>query len=149
MSNRAIDEAGTQLSSIMGPGSHGSTFGGTPIACATSLAVVTEIVEQGLTERAAKLGEYIKTTVEGWNLPCVETVRGLGLLRGIGLRKGAFAVPEGSTPAAYVNSLCMQAGLLACPAGPDTLRLIPALNVPQDVLEAGLDILKSVLTNLS
>ena len=61
----------------------------------------------------AKLGEYIKSTVEGWGLPCVETVRGLGLLRGVGLRKGAFSVPEGNTPAGYVNSLCMQAGLLA------------------------------------
>jgi acetylornithine/succinyldiaminopimelate/putrescine aminotransferase len=145
VSNRAIDAAGTELSSIMGPGSHGSTFGGTPIACATSLAVVTEILEQNLTERAARLGEYIKTTVESWNLPCVQTVRGLGLLRGIGLKKEALNVPEGTMPAAYVNSLCMQAGLLACPAGPDTLRLIPALNVPQDVLDAGLSILKQVL----
>ena len=78
----------------------------------------------------------------------METVRGLGLLRGIGLRKGSFEVPEGATPAGYVNSLCMQAGLLACPAGPDTLRLIPALNVPQEVLDEGLAILKGVLSNL-
>lgn len=148
VSNRAMDAAGTELSSIMGPGSHGSTFGGTPLACATALTVVSEIVKQQLAERAAKLGEYIKTTVEGWGLPCVETVRGLGLLRGVGLRKGAFTVPEGNTPAGYVNGLCMQAGLLACPAGPDTLRLIPALNVPEEVLEEGLAILKTVLEGL-
>ena len=79
----------------------------------------------------------------------METVRGLGLLRGIGLRKGAFSVPEGNTPAAYVNGLCLKAGLLACPAGPDTLRLIPALNVPQEVLDEGLSILKNVLESLS
>ena len=109
---------------------------------------MTEIVEQNLTERAAQLGEYIKNTVEGWGLPCVETVRGLGLLRGIGLRRGAFDVPEGNTPAGYVNGLCMKAGLLACPAGPDTLRLIPALNVPQEVLDEGLCILKKVLESL-
>ncbi len=148
VSNRAIDAEGTELSSIMGAGSHGSTFGGTPLACATATAVVKELVRGNYAERAARLGEYIKTTVEGWNLPAVECVRGCGLLRGVGLRQEAFAVPEGSTPAAYVNNLCREEGLLACPAGAETLRLIPALTVPEDVLEDGLAILKSVLEKL-
>jgi acetylornithine/succinyldiaminopimelate/putrescine aminotransferase len=47
-----------------------------------------------------------------------------------------------------VNNLCREAGLLACPAGPDTLRLIPALNVPEETLSEGLAILRSVLENL-
>ncbi len=149
VSNRAIDAEGTQLSSIMGAGSHGSTFGGTPLACATSTAVVKELVRGNYAERAARLGEYIKTTVEGWNLPVVECVRGCGLLRGVGLRPGSFSVPEGSTPAAYVNNLCREAGLLACPAGADTLRLIPALTVPENVLDDGLAILKGVLEKLA
>lgn len=149
VSNRAIDEKGTELSSIMGPGSHGSTFGGTPLACATSLAVVREMLHSRLDERAARMGEKIRSEVEGWQLPCVEEVRGLGLLRGVALRKGAFAVPEGSTPAAYVANLCREAGLLVCPAGPDTLRLIPALTVPEDVLSEGLAILRDVLQGLS
>ncbi len=149
VSNRAIDAEGTELSSIMGAGSHGSTFGGTPLACATATAVVTELVRGNYAERAKRLGEYIKATVEGWNLPAVECVRGCGLLRGVGLKQGAFAVPEGSTPAAYVNTLCREAGLLACPAGADTLRLIPALTVPEDVLEDGLAILKGVLEKLA
>ncbi len=148
VSNRAIDAEGTELSSIMGAGSHGSTFGGTPLACATSTAVLRELKRGDYAARAARLGEYIKTTVEQWNLPCVETVRGCGLLRGIGLRADRLEVPEGSTPAAHVNSLCMQAGLLACPAGPDTLRLIPALNIPEEVLAEGLAILKRVLEQL-
>ena len=58
-------------------------------------------------------------------------------------------MPEGQLPAAYVNGLCREAGLLACPAGPDTLRLIPALNIPEEVLEEGLAILKSVLEKLA
>lgn len=149
VSNRAINDAGTELSSIMGPGSHGSTFGGTPLACATSYAVVSELVSGNYGERVTRMGELIKSTVEGWNLPVVECVRGLGLLRGVALRRGSFTVPEGSTPAAYVNSLCMQAGLLCCPAGADTLRLIPALNVPEDVLREGLDILRGVLSKLA
>ena len=110
--------------------------------------MVNEVLEQGLAERAARLGEVIKTTVEGWNLPCVETVRGQGLLRGVGLRKGSFTVPAGQTPASHVNNLCREAGLLACPAGPDTLRLIPALNVPEETLAEGLEILRRVLEKL-
>ena len=107
------------------------------------------MLEKKLPERADRLGKQIKETVEGWNLPCVETVRGLGLLRGVGLRKGAFAVPAGQTPAGHVNNLCREAGLLACPAGPDTLRLIPALNVPEETLAEGLEILRKVLTSLA
>ena len=148
VSNRAIDAAGTPLSSIMGPGSHGSTFGGTPLACSVALAVVREIVAQRLDARAARLGSIIKETVESWALPCVEGVRGLGLLRGVGLKPGTFPVPEGSTPAAHVNNLCREAGLLACPAGPNTLRLIPALTVPEEVLAEGLRILHGVLAGL-
>lgn len=149
VSNRAIDDVGTPLSSIMTPGSHGSTFGGTPLACAVSKAVVSEMLRLHLAARAKKLGEYVKKTVEGWQFPCVETVRGLGLLRGVALKPGSFAAPEGKTPAAYVNDLCREAGLLACPAGADTLRLIPALNIPEDVLAEGLDILHGVLSKLA
>lgn len=149
VSNRTIDDRGTPLSSIMTPGSHGSTFGGTPLACAVSKAVVTEILRLNLAARAKKLGEHVKQTVEGWHLPCVETVRGLGLLRGVALKSGSFAVPEGKTPAAHVNELCREAGLLACPAGAETLRLIPALNIPEDVLDEGLNILHSVLSTLA
>ncbi len=149
VSNRAIDAEGTPLSSIMGAGSHGSTFGGTPLACATATAVVKELLRGNYAERARRLGEHIKATVEGWNLPAVECVRGCGLLRGVALRPGSFAVPEGSTPAAWVNNLCREAGLLACPAGADTLRLIPALTIPEDILEDGLAILKGVLEKLA
>ncbi len=149
VSNRAIDAEGTPLSSIMGAGSHGSTFGGTPLACATATAVVTELVRGNYAERAARLGEYIKATVEGWNLPVVECVRGCGLLRGVALRPGSFAVPEGSTPAAYVNKRCQEAGLLACPAGADTLRLIPALTITEELLDDGLSLLRGVLEKLA
>ena len=132
----------------MGPGSHGSTFGGTPLACAVATAVVREMVSQKLADRAERLGRLIKESVESWGLPCVEGVRGLGLFRGVALRAEALPVPEGSTPAAFVNELCRQKGLLACPAGPQTLRLIPALTIPEEVLEEGLALLKETLEQL-
>lgn len=149
VSNRAIDNQGTELSSIMGPGSHGSTFGGTPLACATSLAVVRELVSSHLEERAKCMGRMIRETVEGWKLPSVTEVRGLGLLRGVGLNTAVMTVPEGSTPAAYVSNLCREAGLLVVPAGAETLRLIPALNIPEETLREGLELLHKVLSSLS
>lgn len=148
ISNRAIDEQGTTLSSIMEAGSHGSTFGGTPLACAAGLAVVKELVAQELDKRAVKLGALIEQEVMSWELPQVECVRGLGLLRGVGLKAGSFTLPEGAMPAGYLCKLCMEAGLLTCPAGPDTLRLIPALTVSEETLMEGLQILKSSIQAL-
>ncbi len=146
VSNRVFDGKGTELSSIMGPGSHGSTFGGTPLACATSYAVVTEIIRAGLADRAHALGGRIREEILSWNLPVVECVRGLGLLLGVGLKAGLVEVPEGGTSAAVVSNLLREAGLLTVPAGPDTVRLIPALTIPEDVLMQGLSILKDVLS---
>ncbi len=148
ISDRSIDEAGTTLSSIMEAGSHGSTFGGTPLACSAGLAVIKEILSQKLDQRAAKLGAIIEQEVMSWNLPQIECVRGLGLLRGVGLKADSFEVPEGSTAAGYLCKLCMEAGLLTCPAGPDTLRLIPALTVSDETLAEGLNILRETIAKL-
>ncbi len=150
ISDRAIDEAGTALSSIMGPGSHGSTYGGNPLACATSLAVLRTILEEDLTARAAALGDLIEQEVLSWDLPQVECVRGKGLLRGIGLREGSLrGLPADKLPSVYLNGLCLEAGLLCCPAGPSTLRLIPALTISEETLREGLSVLRRVLSELA
>lgn len=60
ISDRAIDGQGTELSSIMDPGSHGSTYGGNPLGTAVGLAVLREVVSQGLPERARRLGAEIR-----------------------------------------------------------------------------------------
>ena len=95
ISDRAIDGQGTELSSIMDPGSHGSTYGGNPLGTAVGLAVLREVVSQGLPERARRLGAEIRREIESWNLPVVQGVRGLGLLLGIGLNPEMVAAPEG------------------------------------------------------
>ncbi len=145
-SSRAIDAEGTPLSSIMGPGSHGSTFGGTPLACAVGLTVLGEIVDQKLDERAQKLGELMEREILSWGLPQITALRGLGLLRGVGLAPGSISHAEGSTQAATLCKTCLDAGLLTCPAGPDTLRLIPALTISEDCLLEGLAILRQVIS---
>lgn len=148
VSDRIIDAKGTELSSIMDPGSHGSTFGGNPLGTATALAVLREIVGQNLSARAHDAGQHIRDTIMSWELPVVEVVRGLGLLLGIGLNKEALDVPEGMTPAMYVVDALRAEGLLTVAAGPDTVRLVPPLNTGDEEIEQALIILRRVLKEL-
>jgi acetylornithine/N-succinyldiaminopimelate aminotransferase len=147
-SDRTITTAdGSQsaLSSLMGPGSHGSTYGGNPLACAAALAVLSEIHEQDLAGHAAEMGKLIQTTVSSWNHPAITGIRGGGLLLGLALDSTKFSPPEGQTPALELTLAALAAGLLVVPAGPETLRLLPPLNVtPAEITEA-LGILQTVL----
>jgi len=149
LSARAIDASGKELSSLMGPGSHGTTYGGNPLACAASLAVLEEVAEVNLTANVAKQEQRIREIIASWQLPVVTEVRGVGLLLGIGLDVSKFAVPEGKLPAAFVCGKALEAGLLIPPAGPETIRLLPPLNVSDTEVDEALALLKGVLTNLS
>ncbi|MFR6353473.1 aminotransferase class III-fold pyridoxal phosphate-dependent enzyme, partial [Akkermansia sp.] len=140
-----IDESGTELSSIMDPGSHGSTYGGNPLAATVSLAVLREVVSEGLPERAHRLGTEIRAEIESWNLPVVQGVRGLGLLLGIGLNPEMVDAPEGKTIASVVVESLRQEGLLSVPAGPETVRLLPPLNVSEEEVQQALAIIRRVL----
>lgn len=149
VSDRAIDDKGTPLSSLMGPGSHGSTYGGNPLVAATALTVVTEILDQNLPERAKIAGERIKETILSWELPVVETVRGYGLLLGVLLDEEKFRVPEGKMASAYVVDLLRDKGMLAVPAGPSAVRLLPPLNVSDEEIDEAMILLREVLSALS
>ena len=145
ISDRAIDDQGTELASIMDPGSHGSTYGGNPLGTTVSLAVLREVVSQGLPERAQRLGAEIRAEIESWNLPVVQGVRGLGLLLGIGLNPEMVDAPEGKTVASVVVEALRQEGLLSVPAGPETVRLLPPLNVSEEEVQQALAIIRRVL----
>ena len=145
LNERAIDPDGTTLSSLMGPGSHGSTYGGNPLVCAASLAVLQEIREKNLATNALLQETRIRETVGSWNLPVVTEVRGQGLLLGIGLDPTRIPTPEGKTPALVVVDKLMERGLLAPPAGPNTLRLLPPLNVTDSEIDEALAMIHSTL----
>jgi acetylornithine/N-succinyldiaminopimelate aminotransferase len=145
LSDRAVDDSGVALSSLMGPGSHGSTYGGNPLVCAASLAVLQEIREKELAMNAILQEVRIRETVKSWNLPVVTEVRGNGLLLGIGLDPALIPTPEGKTPALVVVDKLMERGLLAPPAGPNTLRLLPPLNVTESEIDEALVVIHSVL----
>jgi acetylornithine/succinyldiaminopimelate/putrescine aminotransferase len=146
LSDRAVDEDGTPLSSLLGPGSHGSTYGGNPLVCAASLAVLKEIREKELAVNAILQEVRIRETVRHWNLPIITEVRGQGLLLGIALDPELIPTPEGKTPALVVVNKLMERGLLVPPAGPNTFRLLPPLNVTDAEVNEALAIIHSVLS---
>ncbi len=149
LSDRAVADDGTPLSSLLGPGSHGSTYGGNPLVCAASLAVLKEIREKELAVNAILQEVRIRETVRSWNLPVVTEVRGQGLLIGIALDPAHVPTPEGKTPALVLVNQLMERGLLVPPAGPNAFRLLPPLNVTDAEIDEALAIIHSVLSRLS
>lgn len=118
-------------------GSHGSTFGGNPLACAAGLATLDIIETCDLPTQAALTGTYALQRLREVVLPLpgVRSVRGLGLMLGIELK-------ERVTP---VLQKLQEAGLLALPAGPTVLRLLPPLVITQAELDLAVDAVAAVL----
>ena len=130
------DGSETQLCDLLQPGSHGTTYGGTPLACAVSLAVLQTIKDDHLVERSVRLGSFaIEQIKKIWG---VREVRGRGLLIGIDLEPElAGQAPSGKTVAQTVVTALMRNGLLTAPAGATVVRWLPPLIVTEsDILEA-------------
>jgi 4-aminobutyrate aminotransferase len=139
------------------PGEHGTTFGGNPLSCAAGLAALQIIAREGLVERAAELGAQVKarlTPLIGKH--GVADVRGHGLMIGVELRDAAGKPDYARCEA--VKRQARDAGLLLLTCGAKigdptadnaTLRLIPPLNTPEEVLQQGLDIFESALQQIT
>ncbi|MET0417789.1 MAG: acetylornithine transaminase [Actinoplanes sp.] len=115
------------------PGSHGTTFGGNPIACAAGLAVIRTIASEGLLDHVKRIGEQLRHGIEGLNHPLVSQVRGAGLLLGIVLTAPAAAQLAGDL---------REAGFLVNAPAPDVIRLAPPLIISAaqaDALISALD----------
>ncbi len=146
LSDRSVDETGKKLSSLMDPGSHGSTYGGNPLVCAAALETLKEIREKDLAANAIRQENRIRMAINSWSLPVIAEIRGLGLLLGIKLKTDLIAVAEGETHALKVVKELMAQGLLLVPAGPDTIRLLPPLNVTDEEVDQALTIIRNVLS---
>jgi len=107
-------------SDLFTPGSHGSTFGGNPLATAVADAVLAEIEDAGLVENAARRGEELRETILGLESPLVSGVRGRGLLIGVALTEPV---------AGAVVAAAQERGLIVNAANPDTVRIAPALTI--------------------
>ncbi|MER7763472.1 acetylornithine transaminase [Streptomyces sp. NPDC097619] len=125
-----------EAAELLGPGQHGSTFGGNPVACAAGLAVLDTIAGQGLLERVRVAGERLRAGLEGLGHPLVREVRGRGLLLGVELSK-----PESDR----IQRAALNAGFLINACGPSVLRLAPPLVVSDAELDALLQRLPGLL----
>lgn len=130
---------------LLGPGSHGSTYGGNALACAASKAVIETIIAKELTENVKAREAQVRETIASWNHPAVTEVRGYGLLLGIGLNITKLDTPEGKVPSIHLCNQLLGLGLLVPPAGPETIRLLPPLNVTADEVDHALKLIKESL----
>lgn len=119
------------------PGTHGTTFGGNPLACAAALEVLRIFEDEGLVENAAKQGAYLRERLLAMGVASVAAVRGQGLLVGIALAEHVDG------PA--VLAALLERGVLVTLASPTVIRLVPALNITQAEIDEGLVALEAVL----
>ena len=120
---------------VLGPGDHGSTFGGNPMAAAAGCVVLDTMTPEFLEQVKAK-GQYLRDGIAALNSPCVSGVRGMGLMIGVGV--------QGMTHRELKDKL-MAAGLLTLTAGKDTLRLLPPLVITKEEMDKGLAIMAQVM----
>ena len=125
-----------QAAELLGPGQHGTTFGGNPLAAAAALAVIGTIRDQGLLERVSALGERWAARLGA--LDAVVEVRGRGLLRGLGLA-------DDVGPAAQVADELSRRGFIVNAPRPDTLRLAPPFVLSDADADAFTEALSEVL----
>ena len=117
------------LSELLGPGTHGTTYGGNPVCCAAGLKVLEILRRDGLVEQAPVLGARLRDGILRLSTKKIRAVRCLGLMIGIEL--------ESSLKALDVVKALMVEGLLTIPAGESVVRLLPALNItPEEIDEA-------------
>ncbi|GAA2472936.1 acetylornithine transaminase [Streptomyces mauvecolor] len=116
-----------EAADLLTPGQHGSTFGGSPVACAAGLAVLETIEKEGLLPHVTRVGVRLRTGIRGLAHPLVREVRGTGLLLGVVLTQPV---------AARVKEVAQDAGFLVNAAGPGVVRLAPALTLPEERADA-------------
>ncbi len=126
-----------EVASAFVPGSHASTFGGSPFITAAALAVLTAIVEERLPQRAAKIGAYflgrLRELVQRY--PYAKEARGKGLILALEL----------AVPAKPIVDRCLQLGLLILTAGDQVLRFVPPLIIGEAEVDEALSILDQAL----
>jgi acetylornithine aminotransferase len=126
-----------EAAKLLGPGAHGTTFGGNPVCCAAALAVLDTIQSEDLLDHVKRIGERLRAGIEALGHPLIEGVRGAGLLLGIVLT----APVAGALSAALAGT-----GYLTNPVQPGVVRLAPPLILTTEQADAFLAALPAALT---
>jgi predicted acetylornithine/succinylornithine family transaminase len=126
--------AGPEIASSFTPGSHGSTFGGNPVACAAAGAVMDAIDQDGVLENASSVGAYILERLGKFakSYDRIAEVRGLGMIIGVVLKHDARPIVDA----------CLKERLLVNGTNGNVLRLLPPLNLTREEADSGLDIIE-------
>lgn len=120
---------------VLGPGTHGSTFGGNPVCCAAANTVLSRVTNPEFLKEVKEKGEYIKKELLSLNSCEIKGIRGMGLMLGIAVD------PE--KRAGFVSAL-MDKGVLVLTAGADTIRLLPPLVISYEEIDEALAAMKEV-----
>ncbi|MBC8331590.1 MAG: ornithine--oxo-acid transaminase [Anaerolineae bacterium] len=122
------------------PGDHGSTFGGNPLGAAVARVALKVLVEEGMIENAAKMGNYLMSSLGEIDSPYIKEVRGKGLLIGLELH------PEAGGARRFCEAL-QQRGLLCKETHDHVIRFAPPLVIQKDAIDWALEQIEPVLTN--
>lgn len=128
--------ANEDILGVFEPGSHGSTFGGNPLACAVAVAALDVIEEENLSERSRKLGDYFLEKLKAIDNPAIKDVRGRGLFIGVEL----------DGPARPYCQQLMEKGLLCKETHENVIRFAPPLIIEQEELDWAIEKIKAVLS---
>lgn len=122
------------------PGDHGNTFGGNPLACSVALTILNEILNENLLDNVNIMATYLTNKLEDLKnkYPIIKDIRGKGLLIGM----------EIATSTKDFQTSCFENGLLLVPAGNNTIRFLPPLNINKDEIDEMLVILEKSLSTL-
>jgi acetylornithine aminotransferase/acetylornithine/N-succinyldiaminopimelate aminotransferase len=139
---------------LLSAGTHGTTYGGSPLACAVALKVLEVIGREKLADNARGVGEVFKAGLQqlAQKFPgVIHNVRGVGLMMGLELVPDLAKLPGDSAKpqATRFTNLLHASGLLAIPAGTQILRFLPALNLSRAEAQEGLQIIESVVAKLA
>jgi acetylornithine aminotransferase/acetylornithine/N-succinyldiaminopimelate aminotransferase len=138
---------------MLSAGTHGTTYGGTPLACAVALAILEVIEKEKLAGNARQLGAWLKSEIErlAKTYPTVvKSARGLGFMLGIELAEKipAFVASDKTAAIQFVNRL-HAAGVLTVPAGTQIVRLLPPLNLTSQEANEGISKIEEVVKSLA
>jgi acetylornithine/succinyldiaminopimelate/putrescine aminotransferase len=140
----------TMLCDLLGAGSHGTTYGGSPLACATAIATLNVILRDGLVAHSKKMGAFIAEEARAWKLPVLRAVRAFGFMIGFELDSERIEARDdckasGKVPSIWLVQNLMDAGLLTVAAGPKVIRWLPPMNTSESEAREGLRIRREVL----
>ena len=133
---------------VLGPGTHGSTFGGNPLACAVANKILEVIDRDGLAANARALGQFFLDELARLREKyptAIREVRGLGLMIGIDMGGGFGSFDNSKSAAVQWVFALHEAGLLTIPAGSSVIRFLPPLNLTQEEAQAGLDLFEQTI----